>query len=69
MNLLKIWWRVTGLLLLLTGLFFGKDEQKSVLGNMVAAGKFLKYSRWKVGASLGIKAGNQLEMVTAENRR
>lgn len=48
------------------GTFFGKDEQKSVLGNMVAAGKFLKYSRWEnYGTTLGIKAGNQLEMVTA----
>ena len=48
------------------GTFFGKDEQKAVLGNMVAAGKFLKYSRWEnYGTTLGIKAGNQLEMVTA----
>ncbi|MEG4501789.1 phosphodiester glycosidase family protein [Microcoleus sp. F10-C6] len=48
------------------GTFFDKDEQKSVLGNMVAAGKFLKYSRWEnYGTTLGIKAGNQLEMVTA----
>ncbi|MEG4198484.1 phosphodiester glycosidase family protein [Microcoleus sp. Pol12A5] len=48
------------------GTFFGKDEQKSVLGNMVAAGKFLKYSRWEnYGTTLGIKAGNELEMVTA----
>ncbi|MBD0309921.1 MAG: phosphodiester glycosidase family protein [Microcoleus sp. T1-bin1] len=48
------------------GTFFGKNEQKSVLGNMVAAGKFLKYSRWEnYGTTLGIKAGNQLEMVTA----
>lgn len=48
------------------GTFFGKDEQKAVLGNMVAGGKFLKYSRWEnYGTTLGIKAGNQLEMVTA----
>ncbi|MEG5057412.1 phosphodiester glycosidase family protein [Microcoleus sp. A2-C5] len=48
------------------GTFFGKDDQKAVLGNMVAAGKFLKYSRWEnYGTTLGIKAGNQLEMVTA----
>lgn len=48
------------------GTFFGKDAQKSVLGNMVAGGKFLKYSRWEnYGTTLGIKAGNQLEMVTA----
>ncbi|EGK85598.1 phosphodiester glycosidase family protein [Microcoleus vaginatus PCC 9802] len=50
------------------GTFFGKDEQKAVLGNMVAAGKFLKYSRWEnYGTTLGIKAGNQLEMVTARS--
>ena len=48
------------------GTFFGKDAQKAVLGNMVAAGKFLKYSRWEnYGTTLGIKAGNQLEMITA----
>ena len=48
------------------GTFFGKDSQKSVLGNMVAAGKFVKYSRWEnYGTTLGIKAGNELEMVTA----
>ncbi|GET39325.1 phosphodiester glycosidase family protein [Microseira wollei] len=48
------------------GTFFGKDAQKSVLGNMVAAGRFLKYSRWEnYGTTLGIKAGNQLEMITA----
>ena len=49
-----------------SGTFFDTDEQKSVLGNMVAAGKFMKYSRWEnYGTTLGIKAGNQLEMVTA----
>ena len=48
------------------GTFFGKDDQKAVLGNMVAAGKFLKYSRWEnYGTTLGIKAGNQLSMITA----
>ena len=50
------------------GTFFGKDAQKSVLGNMVAAGRFLKYSRWEnYGTTLGIKAGNQLEMITARS--
>jgi len=48
------------------GTFFGKDAQKAVLGNMVAAGKFVKYSRWEnYGTTLGIKAGNELEMITA----
>ncbi len=51
------------------GTFFGKDQQKAVLGNMVAAGKFLKYSRWEnYGTTLGIKVGNQLEMVTARTQ-
>jgi hypothetical protein len=48
------------------GTFFSKDEQKRVMGNMVAGGKFLKYSRWEnYGTTLGIRAGNQLEMITA----
>ena len=55
-----------GAAIVANGTFFGKDNQKAVLGNMVAAGKFLKYSRWEnYGTTLGIKAGNQLEMVTA----
>ena len=55
-----------GAAIVANGTFFGKDQQKAVLGNMVAAGKFLKYSRWEnYGTTLGIKAGNQLEMVTA----
>lgn len=48
------------------GTFFSKDVQKRVLGNVVSKGRFLKYSRWEnYGTTLGIKAGNQLEMVTA----
>lgn len=48
------------------GTFFSKDEEKRVLGNMVAGGEFLKYSRWEnYGTTLGIKQGNQLEMITA----
>ncbi len=48
------------------GTFFGKDEKEAVLGNMVAGGKFLKYSRWEnYGTTLGLKADNKLEMVTA----
>lgn len=35
---------------------------------MVAGGKFLKYSQWEnYGTTLGIKAGNQLEMITARD--
>jgi exopolysaccharide biosynthesis protein len=49
-----------------SGTFFSKDEEKRVMGNMVAGGKFLKYSQWEnYGTTLGIKAGNQLEMITA----
>jgi exopolysaccharide biosynthesis protein len=52
------------------GTFFGKDSQKAVLGNMVAGGNFVKYSRWEnYGTTLGIKAGNELEMVTARTER
>ncbi len=48
------------------GTFFSKDDQKRVMGNMVAKGKVLKYSRWEnYGTTLGIKEGNVPEMVTA----
>ena len=50
----------------INGTFFSIDDEKRVLGNMVAGGKILKYSQWEnYGTTLGIKAGNQLEMVTA----
>jgi len=50
----------------INGTFFSKDEEKRVMGNMVAGGKFLKYSQWEnYATTLGIKAGNQLEMITA----
>lgn len=46
--------------------FFSKDHQKRVMGNMVAEGRFLKYSRWEnYGTTLGLRAGRKLEMVTA----
>lgn len=48
------------------GTFFAKNPQKTVMGNMVAEGKFLKYSRWEnFGTTLGLKAGNKPEMITA----
>lgn len=51
---------------LMNGTFFSKDAEKRVMGNLVSEGKFLKYSRWEnYGTTLGIKAGNDLEMVTA----
>lgn len=34
------------------GTFFAKNAQKTVMGNMVAAGKFLKYSQWEISAQL-----------------
>jgi hypothetical protein len=51
---------------LANGTFFSKDDEKRVMGNMVSEGKFLKYSEWEnYGTTLGIKANNELEMVTA----
>lgn len=51
---------------LMNGTFFSKDAEKRVMGNLVSEGRFLKYSRWEnYGTTLGIKEGNQLEMVTA----
>ena len=52
----------------INGTFFSIDDEKRVLGNMVAGGKILKYSQWEnYGTTLGIKAGNELEMVTARD--
>ncbi|MCU0547726.1 MAG: phosphodiester glycosidase family protein [Leptolyngbya sp. Prado105] len=49
-----------------SGTFFSMDGQKRVMGNMVAAGRFVKYSPWEnYGTTLGLKRGTQLEMVTA----
>ena len=48
------------------GTFFAKNAQKTVMGNMVGGGRFLKYSPWEnFGTTLGLRAGNQPEMVTA----
>lgn len=48
------------------GTFFAKNAQKAVMGNMVAGGRFLKYSQWEnFGTTLGLRAGNKPEMVTA----
>ncbi|MDP5015818.1 MAG: phosphodiester glycosidase family protein [Dolichospermum sp.] len=48
------------------GTFFAKNAQKTVMGNMIAGGKFLKYSRWEnFGTTLGLGVGNKPEMVTA----
>ncbi|MGC9525377.1 MAG: phosphodiester glycosidase family protein [Limnospira sp.] len=48
------------------GTFFSKDDEKRVMGNMVAAGQFLKYSRWEnFGTTLGLREGNRPEMITA----
>lgn len=47
------------------GTFFSKDQQKRVMGNMVTAGKFIKYSQWEnFGTTLGLRAGNKPEMIT-----
>lgn len=51
---------------MMNGTFFSKDKEQRVMGNLVAAGKFMKYSRWEnYGTTLGIKENNDLEMVTA----
>ena len=50
----------------INGTFFSKDAEKRVMGNMVAEGRFLKYSQWEnYGTTLGIRENNQLEMITA----
>lgn len=52
--------------LVANGTFFSKDDEKRVMGNMVAAGQTLKFSPWEnYGTTLGIRPGNRLEMVTA----
>jgi hypothetical protein len=49
-----------------SGTFFAKSAKKTVMGNMVAGGKFLKYSKWEnFGTTLGLRAGNKPEMITA----
>jgi hypothetical protein len=49
-----------------SGTFFSMDNQKRVMGNMISGGRFLKYSPWEnYGTTLGLKAGNRPEMVTA----
>lgn len=48
------------------GTFFSKDDEKRVMGNLVSAGEFRKYSQWEnYGTTFGIKANNDMEMVTA----
>ncbi|HBB31724.1 MAG TPA: Tat pathway signal sequence domain protein [Cyanobacteria bacterium UBA8803] len=48
------------------GTFFGKDDPKSLIGNIVSAGRFVKYSPGENhGTTLGLRAGNQPEMLTA----
>lgn len=52
--------------LLANGTFFSKDDQKRIMGNLVTEGCFRKYSQWEnYGTTFGIKADNELEMVTA----
>ncbi|WP_193193751.1 phosphodiester glycosidase family protein [Nostoc sp. MG11] len=48
------------------GTFFAKSAQKTVMGNMIAGGRFLKYSQWEnFGTTLGLRVGNKPEIVTA----
>lgn len=49
-----------------SGTFFSMDAQRRLMGNMVSAGQFLKYSPWEnYGTTLGLRAGNRPEMMTA----
>jgi exopolysaccharide biosynthesis protein len=49
-----------------SGTFFSMDAQKRVMGNLVAGGRFLKYSPWEnYGTTLGLRTGNRPEMITA----
>lgn len=51
---------------MVNGTFFSKDDEKRVMGNIVTEGEFRKYSPWEnYGTTFGIKANNELEMVTA----
>jgi exopolysaccharide biosynthesis protein len=53
---------------MVNGTFFSKDEQERVMGNMVSEGKKLKYSQWEnYGTTLGLRAGDHPEMVTARD--
>lgn len=53
---------------LVNGTFFSKDKEERVMGNMVSEGRFLKYSQWEnYGTTLGLKAGNEPEMITARS--
>ncbi|HEY9722096.1 MAG TPA: phosphodiester glycosidase family protein [Oscillatoriaceae cyanobacterium] len=50
----------------MNGTFFSKDAQERVMGNMVRAGRFVKYSRWEnMGTTFGLSAGDTPEMTTA----
>jgi hypothetical protein len=52
-----------------SGTFFSMDSQKRVMGNMVAGGRFLKFSPWEnYGTTLGIRRGNRPEMITARTQ-
>lgn len=49
-----------------SGTFFSKDAERRLMGNMVSMGQFLKYSPSEnYGTTLGLRQGNQPEMVTA----
>ena len=48
------------------GTFSAKNPQKTVMGNMIAGGKFLKYRPWEnFGTTLGLGIGNKPEIITA----
>lgn len=48
------------------GTFFSMDSQRRLMGNIVSAGRFLRYRPWEnYGTTLGLRAGNRPELVTA----
>jgi len=52
--------------LVTSGTFFGTDVKRWVMGNLLAGGRVLKYSRWEnYGTTLGLKSNNEPELVTS----
>lgn len=48
------------------GTFFSLDAEQRVMGNLVSGGQFLRYSpNENYGTTLGLRAGNRPELVTA----
>ncbi|MBD2460850.1 phosphodiester glycosidase family protein [Oscillatoria sp. FACHB-1407] len=49
-----------------SGTFFSLDAERRIMGNLVSGGEFLRYSpNENYGTTLGIRAGNRPELITA----